>query len=55
MRRLIWKLLYGKPKKTEQPKKEKKSLSVTLLESLVGAALSALSSKWNKDLWKPDF
>ena len=53
--KLIWKLLFGKPKKTEKPKKEKKDLRLTLLDSLVGAALKALSAKWNKDLWKPDF
>ena len=53
--KLIWKLLFGKPKKTEKPKKEKKDLRLTLLDSLVGAALKTLSAKWNKDLWKPDF
>ena len=53
--KLVWKLLFGKPKKTDKPNKEKKDLRLTLLDSLVGAALKALSARWNKDLWKPDF
>ena len=52
--KLIWKLLFGKPKKTNRPKKEKKSLGLTLLDKLAGAALAAISLKWNENLWKPN-
>ena len=52
--KLIWKLLFGKPKKTEKPKKKKTDLRLTLLDSLVGAARTALSLKWSEDLWKPN-
>ena len=53
--KLVWKLLFGKSKKTEKPKKEKKDLRRSLLDSLVGAALTALSLMWSEDFWKPDF
>ena len=54
--KLIWKLLFGKPKKASRPKKvkKKKNLSLTLLDSLAGAALTALALRWNEDLWKPN-
>ena len=37
--KLILRLLFGKPKKANRPKKEKKS---------------PISLKWNEDLWKPN-
>ena len=52
--KLIMKLLFGKPKKANRPKKEKKSLGLSLLDKLAGGALAALSMKWNEDLWKPN-
>ena len=52
--KLIWKLLFGKPKKASRPKKAKKNLGLTLLDRLAGAALAAVSLKWNEDLWKPN-
>ena len=52
--KLIMKLLFGKPKKASRPKKAKKNLGLSLLDKLAGAALAALSLKWNEDLWKPN-
>ena len=52
--KLIMKLLFGKPKKASRPKKAKKNLGLTLLDRLAGAALAAVSLKWNEDLWKPN-
>ena len=52
--KLILRLLFGKPKKTDKPNKEKKDLRLTLLDKLAGGALAALSLKWNEDLWKPN-
>jgi len=52
--KLIWKLLFGKPKKAGRPKKAKKNLGPVLLDKLAGGALAALSMKWNEDLWKPN-
>ena len=52
--KLILRLLFGKPKKANRPKKEKKSLGLTLLNKLAGAVLAAISLKWNEDLWKPN-
>ena len=48
--KLIWKLLFGKPKKTEKPKKEKKDLRLTLLDSLVTSDRRCrLFKAWNPD------
>ena len=52
--KLILRLLFGKSKKANRPKKEKKSLGLTLLDKLAGAALAAISLKWNEDHWKPN-
>ena len=52
--KLILRLLFGKPKKANRPKKAKKNLGLTLLDRLAGAALAAVSLKWNEDLWKPN-
>ena len=52
--KLIMKLLFGKTKKASRPKKAKKNLGLSLLDKLAGAALAALSLKWNEDLWKPN-
>lgn len=52
--KLILRLLFGKPKKASRQKKAKKNLGLTLLDKLAGAALAAVSMKWNEDLWKPN-
>ena len=52
--KLILRLLFGKPKKANMPKKKKKNLGLSLLDKLAGAALAAVSLKWNEDLWKPN-
>lgn len=51
----IWRIVFGKPKQTKKPKKEKKSLSETLALFLIGILVTALELKWSEDLWKPDF
>ena len=48
-------LLSPKPTKTKKPKKQTKSLLVTLADKLLQIPIGALERKWNDDQWKPDF
>ena len=50
LRRML--LIGGSTKrKAAKPKKQRKSLSQSLLDGVGAAALKALEGKWNNDLW----
>ena len=51
----LWRFVFEENEKAKAPVEEKRSLGAVLLDKLLSLLLSAIESKWEEDLWKPDF